>query len=444
MPNIFYLTHLIPKNQQIQMVFGWGKKKKEQIPREILKQKEIKLSEVQKITKDLLELRNAQTLAEIKLLRNQTSPLIKELANIAKTLEKDDLKVDDIDKHLRTIVVRGKKQVIEVIKKDATDLPEVSSFDDIINMNNVLNHKLKKVGDVLGRQTRVIHIFAKKYAGKLKEILAEMNSNNNEIQKLIKNSQDTKSDSNEITELLDKIKKLEDDSITKNQRISETQNMLDSIRDKIKNLENSIEKIKSGKKYDEFSKLNQSFSSFNDSKNQIQNEIDAQFTKISRPLSRYEYASSLDKEQKSLLSQLIKDPYKALTPKNEDSIIVIFESVRKGISSGSISVKDVEKSKAYLRETEELLDKFIKKINNFVEKKQEIQSKIDAFDNSELSTLQKHLEKAITQKQDNGSKIFSFKKDVDENHANIPKLISEIENKLNRFTNTDYTIIGPN
>jgi chromosome segregation ATPase len=426
------------------MVFGWGKKKNEQIPREILKQKEIKLSEVQKIIKDFLDLRNAQTLTEIKLLRDQTSPLIKELAGIAHALENDDLKVDDIDKHLRIIVVRGKKQVIDVIKKDATDLPEVSSFDDIINMNNVLNHKLKKIGDVLGRQTRVIHIFAKKYAVKLKEILAEMNSNINEIQKLIKNSQDTKSASNEITELLDKIQKLENDSITKNQRMSETQNMLDSVRDKIKDLEISIEKIKSGKKYAEFLKLNQSLSSFKDTKNRIKNEIDAQFTKISRPLGRYEYASSLDKELKSLLSQLIKEPYNALTQKNKNSIIVIFESVRKGISSGSISVKDVEKSTSYLRETEELLGEFIKKINNFVEKKQEIQSKITEFDNSELSTLQKNLEKATTQKQDNGSKISSFKKDIDENHENIPKIISEIENKLKRFSNTDYTIKRPN
>jgi len=378
------------------------------------------------------------------MLRDHTSPLINELAGIAYALENDDLQVDDIDKHLRIIVVRGKKQVIDVIKKDATDLPEVSSFDDIINMNNVLNHKLKKIGDVLGRQTRVIHIFAKKYAVKLKEILAEMNSNINEIQKLIKNSEDTKSASNEITELLDKIKKLENDSITKNQRMSETQNMLDSVRDKIKDLEISIEKIKSGKKYAEFLKLNQSLSSFKDTKNRIKNEIDAQFTKISRPLGRYEYASSLDKELKSLLSQLIKEPYNALTQKNKNSIIVIFESVRKGISSGSISVKDVEKSTSYLRETEELLGEFIQKINNFVEKKQEIQSKITEFDNSELSTLQKNLEKATTQKQDNGSKISSFKKDIDENHENIPKIISEIENKLKRFSNTDYTIKRPN
>jgi len=271
-----------------------------------------------------------------------------------------------------------------------------------------------------------------------------MNSNNNEIQKLITNFQNTESDSKEITQLLDNIKKLEDDSLTKNQRLSETQNMLDSIGNKITNLEISIEKIKSGKKYEEFLKLNQSLSSFNDTNIQIKNEINAQFTKISRPLGRYEYASSLDKEQKYFLSQLIQDPYKALIPQNEDSIILIFESVRKGISSGSISVKDVDRSIANIRETEKLLGEFIKKINNFVEKKQEFQNKINAFDNDELSTLEKNLEKAMTQKQDNASKISSFKKDVFENHANIPKIISEIETKIKRFSNTDYTIIRPN
>jgi DNA repair exonuclease SbcCD ATPase subunit len=425
------------------MVFGWGKKKVQQVPEEIPQHKEIKLSEVQKITEDLLDLRKTQTVAEIKSIRHQTSPLIKDLENIAKTLEKDNLKVEDIDKHLRIIVVRGKKQVIDVIKKNTEDLPEISSFDDILRLDNVLNQKLKKIGDVLGRQTRVIHIFAKKYAGKLKEILAEMNSNHKEIQKLIKNFQNTKSDSNEITGLLGKIKKLEDDSISKNQQISESQNKLDSFQGEIKNFEDSIEKIKSSEKYDEFLKLNQSLSSFNDAKRKIINEIDTQFTKISRPLSRYEYSSALDKEQKSLLSQLINDPFEALTPKNKDSIIVIFENVRKGIISGSISVKDVEKSMGHLTETEEWLGGFIKKVKDFVEQKTEIQHQLSGFDNSELSTLQTDLEKKLSQKQYKELKISSLRKEIDEDHANIPKMVSEIKNNLKKFSNTDYNIKRP-
>jgi len=422
------------------MVFGWGKKKVERPPEEVPRHKEIQLSEVQKITLDLLNLRKTQTLAEIKSLRSQISPLIKELANIASTLEKDDLKVEDIDKHLRIIVVRGKKQVIDAIKKDSGDLPEISSFDDVLDMSNALNLRLKRMGDVLGRQTRVIHIFAKKYAEKLKEILAQVNSDNNEIQKLIKNFQETESSSTGITELLERINSLEIDSTSKNKKISETQNNLGSFQDKIENLEEFIKKIKSSEKYSEFMKLDKQLASFNETKTQIKNEINSQFTKISRALSRYEYASSLDKDQKILLTQLINDPFEALTFKNSDSITVIFENVKKGIGSGSISVKDTEKSMSHITETEELLGEFIGKVKDFTERKKEIQDQLSIFDRSELSALEKDLEKSQKNKKDCEFKIISLGKEIDENQINIPNIVSEIESNLKRFSKTDYHI----
>jgi chromosome segregation ATPase len=160
-------------------------------------------------------------------------------------------------------------------------------------------------------------------------------------------------------------------------------------------------------------------------------------------LSRYEYASALDKEQKSLLSKLINNPSEALTTKNKDSIIVIFENVRKGILSGSISVKDVEKSTSHLTETEEWLGGFIKKINEFAEQKKEIEHQLSDFDNNELTILQKDLEKKLNLIRETELKISSLKKEIDEDHTNLPKMVSEIEKKLRRFSNTDYTIIQP-
>ncbi|MDC4231847.1 MAG: exonuclease SbcC, partial [Nitrosopumilus sp.] len=160
------------------MVFGWGKKKPEERPiNEIPRQKDVKLPDIPKIVADLNQLRTSQTTSEIKHLRKNTEPLIDDLLKIGKVLEKDNLNVDDIDKHLAIIVVRGKKQVIDSIKKDVVHLPDISSIDDAKKLDHSLNLILKKVGDVLGRQTRVIHIFAKKYAAQLKENLEVMNKN---------------------------------------------------------------------------------------------------------------------------------------------------------------------------------------------------------------------------------------------------------------------------
>lgn len=422
------------------MVFGWNKKNEEKKSEEIPSQKQIRLSDVSEIIRQILELRTMQILSDIKSLRDSTEPLIKELVMIGNTLEKDNLQVDEIDKHLRIIVVRGKQQVIDMIKKDAMHLPNIASYDDAENTSAILNQMLKKIGDVLGRQTRVIHIFAKKYAEKLKEILIQMNSNHVKIQQLLKNHDHAKFTSAEILESLKEIHDVENNLVKKEQRITEIHGYVDSLDKKIISFEDLIKKIKTSDEYGKFLDLKQILDEFNIKKNQIKNEIDSQFTKISRPLSRYEYASSMDKEQKSLLSQLIKDPFEVLLSKNKDSIILILENVRKGISSGSISVKDQDKSFSQITETEEALDGFIKQVNDFVDKKQNIQNQMLALEPDKLSDLTRDLKNALSNKEDSELKIKTFQDEINEDHSSIKKLISDVEVKLRTFSNTVYTI----
>lgn len=422
------------------MVFGWNKKKEEKKSEEIPSQKQIRLSDVSEIIRQILELRTLQILSDIKSLRDSTEPLIKELVMIGNTLEKDNLQVDEIDKHLRIIVVRGKQQVIDMIKKDAMHLPNIVSYDDAENTSAILNQMLKKIGDVLGRQTRVIHIFAKKYAEKLKEILIQMNSNHVKIQQLLKNHDNAKFTSAEILESLKEIHDVENNLVKKEQRITEIHRYVDSLDKKIISFEDLIKKIKTSDEYGKFLDLKQILDEFNIKKNQIKNEIDSQFTKISRPLSRYEYASSMDKEQKNLLSQLIKDPFDVLLSKNRDSIILILENVRKGISSGSISVKDQEKSFSQITETEEALDGFIKQVTDFVDKKQNIQNQMVTLEPDKLSDLTRDLKNALSNKEDSELKIKTFQAEINEDHSSIKKLISDVEVKLRTFSNTVYTI----
>merc|ERR1739841_82753 len=116
-------------------------------------------------------------------------------------LDKDDLNIDDIDKHLAIIVVRGKKQVIDILKKDVKTLIQVSTMDDAKKLDYFLTQLLKKVGDVLGRQTRVIHIFAKKYANQLTDNLKIMNENSDNISQLLKHYASRQSTFEEINEM---------------------------------------------------------------------------------------------------------------------------------------------------------------------------------------------------------------------------------------------------
>jgi len=424
------------------MVFGWGKKKQEEKPvEEIPQNKEISLVDVPKVVSDLGTLRKTQTLSEINSLRNNTMPLIDDLIKIGNVLEKDSLNIDDIDKHLAIIVVRGKKQVIDMIKKDVVSLPKISSFDDAEKLNSTLNSILKKVGDVLGRQTRVIHIFAKKYAAQLKSNLEVMNANHSEIQKLLKNYNSTKSLSEEILDTIKQIDNQEKLRKDKSHRITELSENIISINEKISSIQKGIDEIKSSENYKKYLALKDALNEFGKEKSKIKNQINTQFTKISRPLSRYEYASSLDKEQKNVLSALVSEPIDVLTTENKDSIIVILENVRKGISSGSISVKDVDKTSSQITETEESIDGFVKQVSDYHKKYQELQNELDSLKPEELISLENDLSKNTSLLDESQLKSETFQGEVDEVDSKIPELVSDIEQKLREFSNTRYTVL---
>ena len=425
------------------MVFGWGKKKQdEKFVVKTPQEKEVQLSNVHKIVAELNELRKSQIISEIKHLRNNTAPLMDELIQIGNVLDKDNLKVDNIDKTLSTIVIRGKKQVIDVIRKDIVNLPEISSIDDAKKLNSLLNQILKKLGDVLGRQTRVIHIFAKKYANQLKRNLEVMNNNNSEIRKLLKNYDSEQSASDEIANTLNQIKTLKETQLEKNQKIDNTNQSIKSLDEKITSIQNSIAEIKSSENYKKYLDMKNTLDTFSTQKSKIKNEVDTQFTKISRPLSRYEYGSSLDKEQKNLLTRIIKNPFEVLTPQNKDSIILILENVRRGISSGSISVKDVDKSLSYITETEEILDNFVKQISEYLEKHEKMENDLNSLNPGELVSLEQELTKNTSFKEDLQLKSETFQGDMTEIDSKIPQLVSEIEKKLRHFSNTEYTVLS--
>jgi len=423
------------------MVFGWGKKKQVEEPVERKRvNQEIELSEVPQIINDLRKLRESQTISEIKNLRNDTAPLIDDLMKIGIVLDKDDLNIDDIDKHLAIIVVRGKKQVIDILKKDVKTLIQVSNMDDAKKLDYFLTQLLKKVGDVLGRQTRVIHIFAKKYANQLTTNLKIMNENSDNITKLLKHFDSTQSSFDEIDEMLNKIESLKQDHVDKTKRNAEIQDNLKSLQEKNISLQKSLDEIHASENYKNYVSLQNKLNDFIKQKSKIKSEIDTQFTKISRPLGRYAYASSLDKEQTRILSTLVDNPFDALITANLDSIILILENIRKGISSGSISVKDTEKTLSQLTETEESLDGFIKKVSEYSTVFDSMEADLKNLKPQNLTSTENDISKTIDSENDARQKSKTILSEISEIESQIPQFTSKIESKLKIFSSTRYTI----
>jgi len=424
------------------MVFGWGKKKSQQkvsdIPPE---KKQILLSDVPGIIDEIRSIRIKTIIAEAKTFRNKIDSSCKTILGIADDLEHDTLKVDDIDPILKSLVERGKKEVISVIKRESTvQLPEINSYDDVKIFNTTTTRMLKKIGDALGRQSRVIHIFAKKYAGKLKSDLKVVTDRNDEITTTITNHSELETKTEQIFENINMIEQSKKSIIDLGEQQKLAKKTMEELIATIKRDERDIENIKNSSEYVEFLQTSKNLDSLSSEKNKIRNEIELQFTKISRPLNKYVYVSSLDKPQKKLLANLLENSYDVLIDSNKQDIVQILESTKNGVQSGSVSVKDVDKSLSQIDETLSLLPAFIEKISTFNRSRSDIENKLSTFDTEQLRRKESMLNTHQNDKSSLESKIRSAEKESIDAIEFIPKSIRSLESILNQISAVQYTI----
>ena len=427
------------------MVFGWGKKK--QIVEEKIGEsvspthKNTNLENIPNIIQDVTNLRQKTLIAEVKSFQKRIESDRKTLLSIADQLRKDNLSTKDMDPHLVLLVNRGKKEVISSIQNEfQVKFSEIDSFERVLDFQRNSSRRIKKVGDMLGKHSRVIHIFAKKYAKKLKDDLQTLTNNLTEVNTLISNY-----DSNQ--ELLNSIKSILTDFADAKKDIAKQERRKSQLEESAKNEKQNkinftklIDEMKSSSQYKEFQDIQNKLILISEEEKTIKNEIEEQFIKISRPLNKYVYVSSLDKPLKMMIESLASSPYDVLTITNKSGIDTILNSVRSGIESGSVSVKDIEKSKEAINKIQNLIPTLIKQKLEFTKKISNLSESLNIFDNNKFLKLASDLEKSNFNMSDIESKISIIQKQIESTKNQIHDMISKLELNLKQASSIHYKI----
>ena len=428
------------------MVFGWGKKKKQdefEEPAEKIypTSHSITLDEIPKVLDDIVILRKKTLVAEIKSYRNRLDPQREIILKIANELEEDDLNSDDLDPHFQIMVNRGKKEVIAVIKREFSNpFPEINSVEDVMRFKKVFSSGINKIGDMLGKHSRLIHILAKKYAKKFTDDFVRLTEDLKEVDSLITNFSETEEYVQKTLELKNTRKKTLEKISKQENRMIELRESLDEKHKQIHGFEKTIDDTKSSSDYKTYQNIQSQLEKFESEKKQIRHHIDDQFTKISRPLGKFVHISSHDKEIKDLTATLASTPYDVLDENNLSSIKKILDSIVIGIDSGSVSVKDVSKSKDGITEIKNAIPNLINTKLKFETKKKDLITKLETFDLKSLLNIEKDLKHEEDNILDIESKLKSLEDETLELTNSLPGIIRQIEMNLKDVTSISYII----
>lgn len=424
------------------MVFGWGKKKttNETIESRVL-ENQVALSEINDIIKENEVERLNKITENAKSIKGEVEIKRKNIIQIISQLESDTLKVDDVDKHLKMLIERGKEAVISGLRKEtAVNLSNTEKYQDIVNLNIEIGQMLKRIGDILGVNTKVMHIFARKYAGKLKEHLAEVATKKSELQELVDVHTKFESTKASISVAYEKIKESQKDIEEKNKELSKIREEIKSCDKMMQNIELEIQNSKSKKEYQEFLKIRKEIDTLSLEEDKIKHEIDLQFSKISRPLGKYSYISSLEKPLKKIMEELVVNPSHVLTQENKNSIIEVLHAVVKGVVAGSVSVKNTTKAVQQIEETINRLDEFLKMRSDLSEKRVSFENRLGIFNIKELEEKEKELIKTRNKKTHAESIIENLENEINDATKRIPQLAQDVEIKLKEISGTRITL----
>ena len=423
------------------MVFGFGKKKTVDVPSPVQQQREVSLHDIPQIIEKIETPRISNILQEARQLKTRIESNQKNIHELILHLESDDLKLDDVDKNLKTIGKRGKDAVVSTIKKETkVKLTNITKYDDVIYLNNEVNQMLKRMGDVLGLHTRVMHVFARKYADKLKNEIADLAQNRNALQRIIGEQEEFRNNSSSIFEIIKKIQDLDLEKKQRDHRLNEVAREKNEASETILKLEREITELKSSPEHKQFLEVRKKIDSIAHEKYEIRDKIAAQFSKISRPLNKYSYVSSFDKPMKKLMEELISDPYQVMSVENKESIIEILQAVTKSVVAGNVSVKDSDKSAELVEETIERLDEFLKLKSSYAKKISDLESGLHVFDAKKLEEKESNLEKTKTNLNDLDASHKKLRNEISDSHSQTDAAKLELEKNLT-FLNKGKVIV---
>ena len=424
------------------MVFGWGKKKTQQYEEDITsREKEIFLSEIPDIIKELKSIKEKTIISETNAFRNKIKSNCDSILKTIDDFEHASIKSEDLDPHLYTILQRGKKQIVSTIKQECTvNFPNIISFNEVQTFHKISTRMLKKIGDMVGRQSTVLHTLANKFANRLKDDLKNMKDGNDEIQTLIDNHINFEDNASEILENIDKYGQSEKTLVDMSNNQKQMKKNMKDLSSTIQHDIDAIESIKSSKEYVDFFKTKENIETLSVEMREVKNDIDIQFTKISRPLNKYVYITSLGKSEKKLLVDLANNPFDTISKTSKQDITKILELVRNSVQSGAVSVKDINKSLLQIDEILGKLDSFLGKISEYNESKNNLENNLKNYNFENLKQNELKLRKHQDNKSKTELKIQSLHVEINNLNESFPNQIKFIEKSLNKISPVLYSI----
>jgi predicted nucleic acid-binding Zn-ribbon protein len=360
-------------------------------------------------------------------MRGRIQVVINAIKALGDELTKVEIKTDQVGDQYVPVINDAKKTLLTAIQKETSEpLSEIRVFDDVLALRDRANRLLNRLGDTSGSHSRVIHSFFGKHAKVLKLQLGFLSKETKHLNELIERYTEKTSSLSECNVSISKIATAMKESHELTRKSEDGMNEFKILKSKEDELFKKIEGLKNTESYLQYKVDKEELAKAKKDAESVLSEIDAAFSRISRPLSKYAYEVGLDKESNYLVQSVMEDPLKLVHDAKIEQLMEILKKVKESVQQGRIVVKnpdkDIENMVALMMHMQQYTDTY-KQYHNRVQ----VLTEKTSFMDTELDRLQREFERIRSDIVQKESFLHDYTQQLQ--HAK-----STINSELNRIT----------
>lgn len=392
----------------------------------------------------LILLQNIES-ERIKSLANDLSPIkesvvksLRSVERVANNLDIEDIKLEEA--RFKSIVENSKRTVVSSLRREASsDIPGLQSIHEVKKFEEKLESIIDRFGEVSGSHSRVMNVFMKKYAGKLKGEFETLSSLLKQTKSVMSEFEEENSVTVKSIDLLNIYSQKITAKKANEDKIKDTYREIETLKYDLRELKSQLSRVENSTQFKESYRNLEQIGVLEKEKQEFQRKVSDLYSHVSRAFTKYSYG--MTKDTLGRLKVLTEEPWRIFEDAEVSSYASLLIEIQKAVKSGKIKLKDSERIMNYmeiiLKSLPEHHDE-IRIINLKLNVLRENKNGAAVVNRSE--ELKNDIRNCKNRLEDLEQLVDQLKKQLTENNSECEHLVKQIDDYILQITGKKYFV----
>ena len=392
----------------------------------------------------LILLQNIES-ERIKSLANDLSPIkesvvksLRSVERVANNLDIEDIKLEEA--RFKSIVENSKRTVVSSLRREASsDIPGLQSIHEVKKFEEKLESIIDRFGEVSGSHSRVMNVFMKKYAGKLKGEFETLSSLLKQTKSVMSEFEEENSVTVKSIDLLNIYSQKITAKKANEDKIEDTYREIETLKYDLHELKSQLSRVENSTQFKESYRNLEQIGVLEKEKQEFQRKVSDLYSHVSRAFTKYSYG--MTKDTLGRLKVLTEEPWRIFEDAEVSSYASLLIEIQKAVKSGRIKLKDSERIMNYreiiLKSLPEHHDE-IRIINLKLNVLRENKNGAVVVNRSE--ELKNDIRNCTNRLGDLEQLVDQLKKQLTENNSECEHLVKQIDDYILQITGKKYFV----